>query len=77
MFQFDFSARDDADAEPTTSIQAPPVSSSLKGAVSSILKWSARFGVSDTGTSELFGILQKSFAVIEGSGVSHNLVGPG
>ena len=77
MFQFDFSARDDSDAEPTTSIQAPPVSSSLKGAVSSILKWSARFGVSDTGTSELFSILQKSFAVIEGSGVSHNLVGPG
>lgn len=77
MFQFDVSASDDSDADLPTSEQVPPVSSSLRSAVTSILKWSAKFGTSDTGTSELFGILRKSFAVIEGSGEAHNLAGPG
>lgn len=48
-------------------MQAAPVSTSLPRAVSSILQWSTHFGVSDTGTSELFRIVHKSFAIAGGS----------
>ena len=49
------------------SMQAALVSTSLLRAVSSILQWSKHFGVSDTGTSELFRILHKVIYIIDGS----------
>ena len=64
---FDFSTSDHSEEDQPNSMQAAPVSTSLPRAVSSILQWSTHFGVSDTGTSELFSILHKSFAIAGGS----------
>ena len=68
---FAFSASDNSNEDLPNSMQAPPVSSSIREAVSYILKWSERFWVSDTGTSELISLLQKSFVVIEAGDELH------
>ena len=64
---FDFSTSDHSEEDQPNTMQVAPVSTSLLRAVSSILQWSTHFGVSDTGTSELFKILHKSFAIADGS----------
>ena len=60
----DFSTSDHSEEDQPNSMQAAPVSTSLLRAVSSILQRSKHFGVSDTGTSELFRILHKSFTLL-------------
>ena len=55
----DFSTSDHSEEDQPDSMQVVPVSTSLLRAVSSTLQWSKHFGVSDTGTSELFRILHR------------------
>ena len=61
--EFEFSSSD-SEEEQSSAMEACQ-SAAVKKVVSSVLQWSAKFGVSDAGASELFCLLHTTFSVVE------------